>query len=206
VVVVLRQGPWRPSFDVALTGSQCRRPAPEQYASHKLRMHQVHEITGIPCPALQGAPLSEFSINKRLRWMEHRRTKYPEDKAYSLLGVVDVDLAPCYGEGADGAFRRLHDEIDKTRRCIQGLCGTDPCDDKKRIEDMKQRVSEARVTRFLHRNHDKLTSKWSSGMDALRHKASSEVKYKLYFDLLHSKIKEYKILASIPTIWTRKAS
>jgi hypothetical protein len=54
---------------------------------------------------------------------------------------------------------------------------------------IKQRVSEAWVTRFLHCNHDKLTSKWSSGMDALRHKASSEVKYMLYFDLLHSKIK-----------------
>ncbi|KAF1362637.1 WD40 repeat-like protein [Lizonia empirigonia] len=100
-------------------------------------MHQVHEVTGIPRQALQGAPLSEFSINKRLRWIEHRRTTYPEDKAYSLLGVVGVDLAPCYGEGADGAFRRLHDEIDKTKRCIQDLCGTDSRDDKKRIEDTK---------------------------------------------------------------------
>jgi hypothetical protein len=61
---------------------------------------------------------------------------------------------------------------------------------------IKRRVSEAWVTRFLHRNHNELPSKWSSGIDALRHKVSSEEKYKLYFDLLHSKIKEYKILAS----------
>jgi archaellum biogenesis ATPase FlaH len=37
----------------------------------------------------------------------------------------------------DGAFKRLHDEIDKTKRCIQDLCGTDPRNDKKRIEDTK---------------------------------------------------------------------
>jgi hypothetical protein len=46
-------------------------------------------------------------------------------------------LTPCYGEGVDGAFGRLHDEIDKTRRCIQDLRGTDSRDDKKRIEDTK---------------------------------------------------------------------
>jgi archaellum biogenesis ATPase FlaH len=37
----------------------------------------------------------------------------------------------------DGAFKRLHDEINKTKRRIQDLCGTDPRNDKKRIEDMK---------------------------------------------------------------------
>jgi hypothetical protein len=97
----------------------------------------IHKITSISCKALDGALLSQFSINERLRWIEHRHTTRPEDKAYSLLGVVDVDLAPCYGEGADGAFKRLHDEIDKTKRCIQDLCGTDPRNDKKRIEDTK---------------------------------------------------------------------
>jgi archaellum biogenesis ATPase FlaH len=97
----------------------------------------IHKITSISCKALEGAPLSQFSINERLRWIVHRHTTLPEDKAYSLLGVVDVDLAPCYGEGADGAFKRLHDEINKTKQCIQDLCGTDPCNDKKRIEDTK---------------------------------------------------------------------
>jgi hypothetical protein len=75
----------------------------------------IHKITGISCKALDGAPLFQFSINERLRWIEHRHTTRPEDKAYSLLGVVDVDLAPCYGEGVDGAFKRLHDEINKTK-------------------------------------------------------------------------------------------
>jgi hypothetical protein len=102
-----------------------------------LLTQQVYEATGIPHSALQGTPLSQFSIKDRLRWSEHRQTTRPEDKAYSLLGVVDVDLAPCYGEGAEGAFRRLYDEIRKVERCIKDICSTDSRDDKKRIEDTK---------------------------------------------------------------------
>jgi hypothetical protein len=78
----------------------------------------------------------------------------------------------------------------------RGLPPTREMIQKKSSDVIKRRVSEAWVTRFLHRNHDKLTSKWSSGIDTLCHKASSEAKYKLYFDLLHSRIKEYKMLTS----------
>src|SRR5204863_7992894 len=35
------------------------------------------------------------------------------------------------------AFKRLEDEIDKQAKCIRDLRGTDPRDDKKRIEDTK---------------------------------------------------------------------
>jgi hypothetical protein len=40
------------------------------------------------------------------------------------------------------------------------------------------------VGRFLRNKHH-LTSRWTKGMDAVRHKADSEANYKLYFDLLH---------------------
>ncbi|EUC35743.1 hypothetical protein COCCADRAFT_34740 [Bipolaris zeicola 26-R-13] len=109
----------------------------ERLGDRKLLIQQVHEATGIPHRALQGGALSQFSVSERLRWIEYRHTTYPEDKAYSLAGVLDVDLAPCYGEGVEGAFRRLHDEIDKSTRCIQDLCGTDSRKDKQRIEEMK---------------------------------------------------------------------
>src|SRR5580704_6018880 len=46
---------------------------------------QVHEITGIAISALQGAPLSQFGVDERLLWTEHRQTRREEDKAYSLL-------------------------------------------------------------------------------------------------------------------------
>jgi hypothetical protein len=49
------------------------------------------------------------------------------------------------------------------------------------------------VSRFLERNQDHLTSKWTSGIDRNRHQADSEYKYKLYFHLLHSKMQEYSI-------------
>jgi len=98
---------------------------------------QVHEITGIPHSALQGVPLSQFTVDERLLWKEHRHTKLPEDGAYSLLGIFDVYVAPIYGEGAEGAFRRLLDEIHKLGKCIQDIRLTDPRDDKKRIEETK---------------------------------------------------------------------
>jgi hypothetical protein len=61
-------------------------------------------------------------------------------------------------------------------------------------EVAEQKVSDAWVTRFLNRNHDHLISKWTTGIDRLRHKADSWYKYMKYFELLHAKMKEYHIL------------
>jgi hypothetical protein len=98
----------------------------------------IRRITGIPQEVLNGLPLSQFSINERLRWTEGRETKQEEDRAYSLLGVFDVvDLAPMYGEGAAAAFKRLMKEIDSLKKCVQDLHSTNPRDDKKRIEETK---------------------------------------------------------------------
>jgi hypothetical protein len=57
-----------------------------------------------------------------------------------------------------------------------------------------ERVSEAWVTRFQHRHHNALISKYTTAMDATRHAADSHFKYKLYFDLLHGKIEEHAVL------------
>jgi len=51
---------------------------------------QIHEITGIPKSALQGAHLPQFSDKERFSWIQPRQTKVEEDKAYSLLGIFDV--------------------------------------------------------------------------------------------------------------------
>ncbi|RYP05879.1 hypothetical protein DL765_009689 [Monosporascus sp. GIB2] len=103
----------------------------------KLLTQQIHKITGISKSALQGAPLSQFSVNERLSWTENRQTKLEEDKAYSLLGIFDVHIPLIYGEGMARAFQRLMDEIDKRDSCIKHLRLTDPRDDKKRIEETK---------------------------------------------------------------------
>jgi transposase len=57
----------------------------------------------------------------------------------------------------------------------------------------KCEVSQSWVTRFLHRHKDELTIKWSPRTDRDRHKADSRFKYKLYFDMLHSKMQEHDV-------------
>lgn len=72
----------------------------------------IHEITGLPVKALQGIPLYNFSVAERLSWAERRFTSREEDKAYSLLGIFNVQMPALYGEGKDQAFKRLLKEID----------------------------------------------------------------------------------------------
>ena len=105
---------------------------------------QIHEITGIPKSALQGAHLSQFSDKERFSWIQGHHTKAVEDKTYSLLGIFDVSILPIPGEGEPKAFDRLKDEFnrvkdefDKMQKCIQELRITDPREDKKRIEQTK---------------------------------------------------------------------
>jgi hypothetical protein len=101
---------------------------------------QIHEITGIADSALQQAPLSQFSVDERLSWIERRQTKLEEDKVYSLLGLFEIYIPLIYGEGEENAFKRLRTSIQmlkEDQQCIRHLRVTDPHDDKKRIEETK---------------------------------------------------------------------
>ncbi|KAH6870208.1 NACHT domain-containing protein [Alternaria rosae] len=95
------------------------------------------KVTGIPYEVLDGAPLSRFSVEERLRWKGDRETKREEDAWYLLAGIFDVEIAPAYSEGAASAFKCLKDEIDKLETCVRDIRHTDPRHDKKRIEDTK---------------------------------------------------------------------
>jgi hypothetical protein len=97
----------------------------------------IYKITSISLEALDGAPLSQFSVAERLRWKGDRETKRDEDAWYSMSGIFDVEIAPAYSEGAASAFRRLTDEIHALARCVRDIRHTDPRDDKRRIEDTK---------------------------------------------------------------------
>jgi hypothetical protein len=79
----------------------------------KSLMQPIHEITGIPVLALEGTPLSEFSIAERMSWMDSRQTTRSEDRAYSVLGLLGVSIPIIYGEGEANAFRRLREEINR---------------------------------------------------------------------------------------------
>ncbi|KAI3323837.1 TPR-like protein [Xylariaceae sp. AK1471] len=71
----------------------------------------LNEITGISIDALQGRPISAFSVNERMLWARGRDTKRKEDKAYSLLGIFGVSMFLNYGEGEEHAMNRLRKEI-----------------------------------------------------------------------------------------------
>lgn len=69
----------------------------------------VEEITGIE--HLHNT--SSASIAPKMYWTSKRETIRPEDKAYSLLGLFNVNTPSLHGEGEDQAFLRLQLEIIK---------------------------------------------------------------------------------------------
>jgi nucleoside-triphosphatase THEP1 len=105
----------------------------------------INEASHVPLRILRGNLPSEFSIEERISWSDHRTTKRPEDKAYSLLGIVGVYMPLIYGEGEARALERLRREYqfarleadDHTSRCLADLRISDPRDDKSRIESAK---------------------------------------------------------------------
>jgi hypothetical protein len=53
-----------------------------------------------------------------MSWAASRETFRQEDKAYSLLGIFDINMPLIYSEGKDKATKRLQEEIDKASRGI----------------------------------------------------------------------------------------
>ena len=50
------------------------------------------------------------SVAARMSWASRRKTSLPEDRAYSLMGLLDVNMPLIYGEG-HRAFQRLQEQI-----------------------------------------------------------------------------------------------
>ncbi|RYN17211.1 hypothetical protein AA0115_g11939 [Alternaria tenuissima] len=82
---------------------------------------EIANITGIPEKALQGTPLSHFSIDQRMKWAEGRHTTRQEDSAYSLLGIFDIQMSLFYGEGREKAFERLKKKIRKSQKAVDPI-------------------------------------------------------------------------------------
>lgn len=87
----------------------------------------VSIITRIPKPLILGeVPLSQYSAAQKMSWAAYRRSTRPEDIAYSLLGLFDINMPLLYGEGARKAFIRLQEEILKETDDHSLLCWTVP--------------------------------------------------------------------------------
>ncbi|KAI4617231.1 uncharacterized protein J4E87_008471 [Alternaria ethzedia] len=79
---------------------------------------QISEITGIEEGALctgwglrfRDNKFGSYCVATRMSWASKRQTTRPEDMAYCLLGIFDINMPLLYGEG-HRAFRRLQEEI-----------------------------------------------------------------------------------------------
>jgi hypothetical protein len=58
--------------------------------------------------------LTDESVSRKMSWVSARQTTVPEDIAYCLLGVFDVNIPLLYGEGEEKAFLRLQEAILKS--------------------------------------------------------------------------------------------
>ena len=73
--------------------------------------HTVSDITGIHLSMLLHTKNpNDFSVAQRMCWAAGRETTRPEDRAYSLLGLLDMSIDIRYGEG-ERAFIRLQEAI-----------------------------------------------------------------------------------------------
>ena len=75
----------------------------------------IGEITGIDAQALRGNDLSDFTIAERISWAAKRETKREEDKAYALLGILDITMSLRYGEGRENALARVQRKAEKSQ-------------------------------------------------------------------------------------------
>ncbi|KAI1362638.1 HET-domain-containing protein [Xylaria arbuscula] len=71
----------------------------------------IAEVTKIKKYVLNGSKsVFDCPIAERMLWAAHRKTTRVEDRAYSLLGLFNVNMPMLYGEG-EKAFTRLQEEI-----------------------------------------------------------------------------------------------
>ncbi|KAJ5567853.1 heterokaryon incompatibility protein-domain-containing protein [Penicillium hetheringtonii] len=74
----------------------------------------LYHITKIPEGLLiHSAPLQRIAIAEKMFWASQRKTTRPEDMAYCLMGLFDVNMPLLYGEGGTKVFIRLQEEIMK---------------------------------------------------------------------------------------------
>ncbi|PBP28961.1 hypothetical protein BUE80_DR000139 [Diplocarpon rosae] len=71
----------------------------------------ICSITKIPESFLLGGDLTRESVSRKMSRVSRRKTTVPEDIAYCLLGLFDVNIPLLYGEGEEKAFLRIQEAI-----------------------------------------------------------------------------------------------
>ncbi|KAI8710377.1 HET-domain-containing protein [Fusarium sp. LHS14.1] len=73
--------------------------------------YHISAVANIDIPTLCGLSPRRLSIACRMSWASQRTTTRPEDLAYCLLGIFDINMPMLYGEGGEKAFIRLQEAI-----------------------------------------------------------------------------------------------
>ncbi|KAI0549931.1 HET-domain-containing protein [Xylaria curta] len=76
----------------------------------------IHHVTGIDKDVLSYKnwdinAVKNYSVHTKMVWANGRTTTRSEDRAYSLMGLFNVNMPLLYGEGEIKAFMRLQNEI-----------------------------------------------------------------------------------------------
>jgi Heterokaryon incompatibility protein (HET) len=84
------------------------------FGTKKDLAHLIREITQIQLAALISPwTIPSYCIAIRMKWASRRNTTRLEDRAYCMLGILEVHIPLLYGEG-ENAFRRLQEELVRT--------------------------------------------------------------------------------------------
>ncbi|KAI5984216.1 hypothetical protein EDD15DRAFT_2375441 [Pisolithus albus] len=83
----------------------------KEIGDKRSRATELNRITGVPVRVLTDG-LSSYapSFAEIMSWAAERRTTLPEDEAYSLIGLLNINMPMLYGEGKK-AFQRLQLEF-----------------------------------------------------------------------------------------------
>lgn len=136
---------------------------------------ELRSLTGIDTFVLQGGPLEQVSIAGRMSWAAYRQTSRKEDIAYSLLGILGVNIPLLYGEGSK-AFLRLQEEIlrqsddqtlfawraapsDNDEAQVRGLFASSPKEFRNFFDGLERSVPKHQGS---HRAKDHLIRLWDS--------------------------------------------
>ena len=80
-----------------------------KFGSRSGLSQEIFDITKIRQDCM-GDDIFQASISERMSWVSSRETSRPEDIAYCMLGIFDINMPLLYGEG-EKAFIRLQEEI-----------------------------------------------------------------------------------------------
>ncbi|KAK7441766.1 hypothetical protein VKT23_016429 [Stygiomarasmius scandens] len=69
---------------------------------------EIAELTAIPREVLSGQrSIHDVDVLERMSWATGRETTKPQDRAYCLMGLLDVSIEPDYEERVAKSFERL---------------------------------------------------------------------------------------------------